>query len=156
MTKQLLAIGLSLAAGLFWAAGVLAQTSRARVSVAEVNGTFRLNYSGRFKGSYNEIKVLALGGGRLKMEFGLTYPHVDGTGSLGANVGEDRGTAEIAGDRAVFTSETEPECKIEVKFVRPGTINVKHLTEPSSCGYGLNVTAEGIYRKVSGKKPAIR
>ena len=79
--------------------------SRKAVSAAEVNGTFRSYFGGKFKGSYNEIKILALGKGRLRVSFGLIYPYVIDTGEMSANMGEALGEATIEGDTAIFTSE---------------------------------------------------
>src|SRR4051812_30248086 len=49
---------------------------RKAVSGTEVTGTFRSYYIGKFKGNYNEILIQALGGNKLKIEMGLTYPFV--------------------------------------------------------------------------------
>lgn len=133
-----------------------AQNARKSVGAAEVNGTFRYNFTGPYRGSSNEIKILALGGGKLKMQFDLIYPYKTMNGEFMANTGQDLGTAEIKGDTALFTSDETPECRIEVKFVRPGRIKVTHKSPVSSCGYGLNVWAQGTYRKTSGRKPDIR
>ena len=125
--------------------------TRKSVSGTEVTGTFRSYFKGKFKGNYNEIKVLALGKGKLKVSFGLTYPFIDGTGNLDANVGEAEGTADIVGDTAIFSSAEDGEpCKITIKFVKPGQIKV---IQNDSCGFGLNVSADGIYQKVSKAKP---
>lgn len=124
--------------------------TRKAVSAAEVNGTFRSYFTGRFKGSYNEIRILALGKGKLKVAFDLTYPHVNGNGELDANVGSAEGEAEIEGDTAVFTDSEYGECTITIKFVKPGAINV---AQEGDCGFGFNVTADGNYRKASGAKP---
>lgn len=129
------------------------QISRKSVTATEVNGTFRHQFGGKFRGNYNEIKILALGKGRLKMTLALTYPFIDGQGEQMANVGEDEGFAAIDADEAIFTSGNTPECKIKIKFVRPGQINVSHLTGLTDCGYGFNVSAEGLYTKVSRVKP---
>lgn len=128
-----------------------AQTSRKAVSGAEVTGIFRSYFTGKFKGSANEIKILALGRGRLKMSFDLIYPYVDGGGDLTANMGEAAGEAEIVGDTATFTSDEYGECKITIKFVKPGTIRVSQ--DGADCGFGFNVTATGTYKKVSSAKP---
>jgi hypothetical protein len=127
-----------------------AQT-RKSVSGAEVTGTFRSYYKGKFKGNFNEIKILALGKGKLKISFGLTYPFTDGTGGLDANVGEAEGTADIDGDTAVFSSKDNDElCKITIRFVKQGQIKVR---QDGSCGFGLNVSADGTYQKISNAKP---
>lgn len=131
-----------------------AQT-RNSVSASEVNGTFRSYFKGKFKGSFNEIKILALGKGKLRVSFGLTYPYVDGTGELSANVGEAQGEATIEGDTAVYTDDEYGPCKITIKFVKPGEIRVTQEEENAGCGFGMNVTAEGTYKKSSSAKPKI-
>jgi hypothetical protein len=121
------------------------------VSGSEVTGTFRSYYKGKFKGNFNEIKILALGKGKLRVSFGLTYPFIDGTGGFDANVGEAEGTADIAGDTAVFRSQYDGElCKITILFFKPGQIRVE---QEGSCGFGLNVSSEGTYRKVGNARP---
>lgn len=129
-----------------------AAQSRKAVSAAEVNGTFRDYFNGKFKGSYNEIKMLALGKGKVKISFDLVYPYIDGTGGEMANVGQAEGIAEINGDTAVFTSKELEGCKITIKFVKPGAIKVAQ-EGASECGFGFNVAASGDYRKTSGAKP---
>jgi hypothetical protein len=130
-----------------------AQTSRKAVGAAEVNGTFRSYFKGKFKGSFNEIKILALGKGKLKFRFDLIRPYIDGAGDLSANMGEAEGVGEIFGDTGVFTMEEFGACKILVKFVKPGEIKVEQSREESDCGFGHNVTAGGTYKKFSGAKP---
>jgi len=131
---------------------VAAQKPRASVPGSEVNGTFRMNYTGKYRGNYNEIKVLALGRGRLRLSMDLTYPYTMSNGELMANVGQLDGEASIAGDTAVYTSE-DNTCKITIRFVRPGTINVKQDGSDADCGFGHNVFAGGTYRKVSSARP---
>ena len=137
----------------FVAAPTIAAQNRAAVSAAEVNGTFRSNFKGRFKNSFNEIKILALGRGRLKISFELIYPYVTGNGELSANLGEAAGEATIVGDTAVYSSDEYGNCKITIKFVKPGLINVSQEGADADCGFGHNVTANGSYRKVNAAKP---
>ena len=65
---------------------------RKAVSGAEVTGTFRSYFKGKYKGNYNEILIQALGGNKLKIEMGLTYPF-QVNGEWSANVGEASGEA---------------------------------------------------------------
>src|SRR5688500_4045695 len=104
MTKKLLGIAAVLMFAAFCASELFAQTSRASVPASEVNGTFRYNFTGKYRGSSSEIKILALGKGKLKVAFDLTYPFTDGTGQLSANVGQATGIATIVGDTAVYKS----------------------------------------------------
>jgi len=59
---------------------------RKAVSGAEVTGTFRSYFTGKFKGNYNEILIQALGGNKLRIEMELTYPF-EVNGELSANLG---------------------------------------------------------------------
>lgn len=129
-----------------------AAQSRKAVSAAEVTGTFRDYFTGKFKGSHNEIKILALGKGKVKISFDLVYPYIDGTGGEMANMGQAEGIAEISGDTAVFISKELEGCRITIKFVKPGAIKVDQ-EGASECGFGFNVSASGDYRKTSGAKP---
>ena len=156
MSKQCFLVLFAVALTGLLAAGSDAQTSRKSVGAAEVNGTFHHNFMGKFKGSRNEIKILALGRGRLRVAFDLTYPHVDGTGELSANVGQADGEAAISGDTAVYSLDEFGPCRITIKFVRPGLIKVTQDGSDTDCGFGNNVTAGGTYRKVSSKKPKFR
>jgi hypothetical protein len=132
-----------------------AQRSRPSVSAAEVTGTFKHAFGGKFKGSSSDIKILSIGKGKLRVTFDLTYPFVDGTGELSANVGQADGEAAIAADTAIFTSSEygEGECRIKIRFVKPGIISVSQEGESTGCGFGFNVSADGTYRKTSSKKP---
>lgn len=131
-----------------------AQTSRKSVPAAEVNGTFRYTFKAKkFKGSSSDIKIWALGGGKLKVGFDLVYPMIDAHGDLSANTGEAVGEATIKGDAAVFENKDFGQCKITIKFVKPGTIKVTQEGTDSDCGFGHNVSSDGTYLKVSSKKP---
>src|SRR5512144_2708426 len=100
-----------------------AQTSRKSVPASEVNGTFRMNFTGKFKGSSNEIRIWALGHNNLKIGMDLLYPYIVNR-ELSANMGELDGEATIKGDTAVYSSTEFGQCEITIKFVRPGTIKV--------------------------------
>jgi hypothetical protein len=129
------------------------QTSRRSFPAAEVNGTFRYNYTGKFRGSFSEIKILALGGGRLRVAMDLTYPY-ELENEVTANEGTLDGEATIKGDTAVYSSKNEyGQCEITIRFVKPGLIKVKDNPDAMDCGFGNHVYAGGTYHKVSGKKP---
>ena len=154
MTKSHFLILAILAFTAFGSVSVNAQTGRKSVSASEVNGTFRHSFTGKkFKGSSSDIKIWALGGGKVKVGFDLIYPHLDGKGNLTANTGEGVGEATIIGDTAVYESKEFGPCKITIKFVTPGTISVDQDGTDANCGFGFNVTAGGTYKKVSSKKP---
>jgi hypothetical protein len=147
--KKLLFIGIILT--FIGVTSVFAQ--RKSVSGAEVTGTFRMNFTGKFKGNSNEIKISALGGGKLQISMDLVYPYTAGSGEMTANMGEADGTATINGDTAIFTPEGTDTCKITIKFVKLGIIKVTEDGGDGGCGFGHNVTSDGTYKKSSGKKP---
>jgi hypothetical protein len=129
------------------------QTGRKSVPAAEVNGTFRYNFTGKFRGSFSEIKILALGGGRLRISMDLTYPY-ELDDEITANEGTLDGEATIKGDTAVYSSKDEyGQCEITIRFVKPGLIKVKDNPDAMDCGFGNHVYAGGTYHKVSSKKP---
>ncbi|MBX7222543.1 MAG: hypothetical protein K1Y36_21530 [Blastocatellia bacterium] len=93
--------------------------------------------------------MLALGKNRLKVEFSGVYEYKS-AGGLTANTGEGKGIATIEGDTAIFKPEnTEDECQITMKFTQGKLL----VTQKSNCGFGLNVWAEGTYRKTNSRKP---
>ena len=130
-----------------------AQTARTSVRASEINGTFRHSFPAKFKRSSSDIKIWALGHGKIKIAFDLIYPHLDGNGDLTANTGEGGGEATISGDTAVYESAKFGPCKITITFVRPGTIKVDQDGTDTDCGFGHDVTANGVFRKISSAKP---
>ena len=136
----------------FVAIPVEAQTSRKSVSGAEVTGTFRYGFTGKFRGNYSDIKIQALGNGKVRVGFELTYPYMAGKEPM-ANVGTGGGVALIDGDTAVYETSEFGSCKITIKFLRPGIIDVSQEQEGGGCGFGFNVSADGRYKKISSKKP---
>jgi hypothetical protein len=107
------------------------------VSAAEVNGTWQ-SKSGTFK-------VWALGRQRLKVEFSGSHEY----GAAMANSGEAHGVARIDGDTAIFEPRGAGRCRIAMKFERAKLV----ANQEGECGFGLNVSAEGIYTKKSRRKP---
>lgn len=138
------------------ASSATAQTGRKAVPAAEVNGTFRMNFKGKYHGNWNEIRILALGRGQLRIGMDLTYPYTMQNGGLMANVGQLDGEASISGDTAIFSSREFGRCEITIKFLRPGTIKVSQDGSDVACGFGDNVMADGTYIKVSSKKPSFK
>lgn len=126
---------------------------RKAVSAAEVNGTYRMNFRGTFKKFSNDIKLLALGKGKVRFAMDLVYPYKLRSGEDMVNMGSIDGEASISGDTAVFRSE-DGACKITFKFLRPGVMKVVQDANDADCGFGHNVTADGTYIKVSAGRPA--
>ncbi len=130
----------------------IAQNSRKSVSAAEATGTFRFEFTGKYKGTANEIKILPLGKGKLKVSFDLVYPYYAADNLLTANLGQAQGEATIVADQAVYANDEYGECRITIKFVKPGMIKVTE-ENGSACGFGHNVSAAGTYKKTSKLKP---
>lgn len=119
-----------------------AAVARKVVTAAQVNGTWRSRS--------NEFKVLAIGNQKLRVEFDGTYEYRV-NGELMAHTGTGYGIAFIEGDTAIFRPEgTGEECAIKMKFTGGKLI----VNQDGECGFGHNVTAIGMYRKVSGRKPS--
>lgn len=142
---------------LFFALAENIFAQRKAVSAKEVTGTFRYEFTGIYKGNYNEIKIQSLGKNKLKVEFILIYPYTFGgtekKEDITINMGEATGEARIKGDTAVYSDNTDGKCEITIKFIKPGQIKVMQEQEGAGCGFGLNVSAEGTYRKFSNAKP---
>ena len=83
----------------------------------------------------------------------LLYPYTLADGARTAHLGDLEGEAAIDGEVANYESSEFGNCKITIKFVKPGTIRVTQNGSDADCDFGHNVTANGTYRKVSGKKP---
>ena len=113
------------------------------VTAAEANGLYR---SGR-----NELKILALGHNKLRIQMHLTYEFKSQWGPM-ANVGEAFGEATIENDTAIFHPPDTQNCTITIKFLPGNKLKVSedHTME---CGFGLNVSSEGTYRKIKLGKP---
>jgi len=113
------------------------------VTAAQANGTYR-------SGS-NEIKILALGHNKLRIQMSLTYEYRTPDGPM-ANVGESHGEATIENNVATFRPVDTVDCTITIKFLPRNRISVSedHML---NCGWGFNVSAGGTYRKVRAGKP---
>jgi hypothetical protein len=113
------------------------------VTAAQANGTYR-------SGS-NEIRILALGHDKLRIQMDLTFEYKNSYGPM-ANVGESHGEATIENNIATFRPVDTEDCTITIKFLSRNRIKVSedHLL---NCGWGFNVSSDGTYRKIRGGKP---
>jgi hypothetical protein len=114
------------------------------VTATEANGTYRYRSS--------EIKILALGNHKLRVQMDLTYEYKSPAGPM-ANTGEASGEATIENDVATFIPPGMDGCKITMTFQPGGKLIVKQEGDDATCGFGHNVYAAGTYRKVRGGKP---
>jgi hypothetical protein len=152
MPKPVLSLLLVISAVMMLTPAVAAQARRASVSAAEVNGTFEMNFKGKFQPMSNEIKVWALGDNKLRFAMDLVYPYTLRNGETMVNMGGLDGEIPIVGDTATYRSEGG-ECTITLWFTRPGTLKVKQNGSDAKCGFGHNVSSEGTYLKTSSRKP---
>jgi hypothetical protein len=114
------------------------------VSGVEATGTYRDAKSN------SEIRILALGHGKLKVQLALIYECQSDAGPM-ANLGDASGEATIENDVALFVPEGFGNCKITMTFLPNGKLKVEQ--QGDECGFGHNVRAEGTFRKVSSQKP---
>jgi hypothetical protein len=120
----------------------LSQTPRI-VTASQANGTYRYRQ--------NEIKILALGNNKLRIQMDLTYEYKSPAGPT-ANTGEASGEATIENDTAVFYPSDDHKCKITIRFLAGNKIKVSE-ENMMDCGFGMNVSSEGTYAKVKAGKP---
>jgi len=134
--------GLLLATTVLAFATVNAQAQAPRVvTAAQANGTYR---------SYdNEIRILALGHNRLKVQFDGIYHTV----SKSVNTGYAEGEAIIDGNVATLELPEYGRCKINIVFLPGNRLKVVQEGDSPDCGFGHNVRADGTYRKIRGGKP---
>jgi len=120
----------------------LPQTPRI-VTAPQANGTYRYRQS--------EIKILALGNNKLRIQLDLIFAYKSPAGPT-ANTGEASGEATIENDTALFYPSDDRKCKITIKFLTGNKIKV---TEENTidCGFGMNVTSAGTYTKIKAGKP---
>jgi hypothetical protein len=110
------------------------------VTAAQVNGTYRY-YD-------NEFRILALGKGKLKVQFDGVYHTI----SKSVNTGYASGEAIIDGNIATFKPEDPERCEITLVFL-PNKLKVEQDGSDADCGFGHNVNASGTYRKIRAGKP---
>ena len=122
--------------------GVAASQKRI-VTATEANGTYRYRH--------NEIKILALGHNKLRIQMDLTYEYRTSYGPM-ANTGEASGEAAIENDTATFYPLDDHKCRITIKFLADNKLRVSEANN-IDCGFGMNVTSEGTYAKIKAGKP---
>ena len=118
---------------------VAAQNSKV-VTAMQANGVYRY-YD-------NEFRILALGHGKLKVQFDGIYH----TLAKSVNMGSAFGEATIEGNVATFFPEDTQGCKITMTFL-PGKLVVKQDGDDATCGFGHNVYSTGTYKKIRSGKP---
>lgn len=116
-------------------------TASSRVPTpAQINGTYK---SGR-----NEFRILALGQNKLKVQFYGEWM----TRSGYPNIGETIGETTIHGDVAILIPANSAGCKITLSFFT-NRLKVDQEGLDADCGFGHNVVARGVYRRVKSGRP---
>jgi len=121
----------------------LGQSSKV-VTAARVNGIYRNHDS--------EIRMLALGHNKLRVQLDLIYEYKSSYGLM-ANIGQAIGEATIENDIAVFHPPDYPDCTITIKFLAGTRIKVTQDRDAGECGFGNHVFADGTYAKTRTGKP---
>lgn len=116
-----------------------AQTKKV-VTAAQANGVYRFYKS--------EFRILALGQNKLKVQFDGVYVNI----VKSVNIGYAMGEATIAGNVATFKPPDTERCEITLVFV-PGKLRVEQSGSDFECGFGHNVYATGVYKKIRSGKP---
>ena len=113
------------------------------VTASQANGIYRYRS--------NEIRILALGNNKLRIQMALSWEYKTQDGPM-ANVGTSYGEATIENDVATFRPEETEDCTITIKFLPGNRIRVSedHML---NCGWGFNVSSTGTYRKIRAGKP---
>jgi hypothetical protein len=114
---------------------------KAVVTAAQANGTYR---------SYeNELRILALGHNKLKIQFDGVYRTI----SKSVNTGYAEGEGTIDGNVATLELPEFGSCKINIVFLPGNRLKVTQEGDSPDCGFGHNVRADGTYRKIRSGKP---
>ena len=105
--------------------------------------------TGTWVGRDGEFKIDAVAATTIRVEFRGEHEYVSAAGPM-ASVGTGEGMAVLDGAHALFRpSGADAECAITLRFGR----DRMEATQAGSCGFGLNVTAAGRYRRVSRVPP---
>jgi len=111
------------------------------VTARQANGVYRYYQS--------EFRILALGQHKLKVQFDGIYM----TPAKSPNMGYAMGEADIEGNIATFKPPDTERCEITLVFLPKNKMKVAQDGSDFDCGFGHNVYATGIYRKIRGGTP---
>jgi hypothetical protein len=101
--------------------------------------------SGVYRDGASELRLLALGPNKLKIEFKLDWT-IDG---YHPNIGDAAGEATIEGNEVRFISGDTKKCAITLTFLT-NRIEVTHEGFAADCGNKHTVIAAGTYRRIKG------
>ena len=108
--------------------------------------------SGVYRDGTSELRLLALGPDKLKIEFKIDWT-IDGYYSNDGyhpNTGDAVGEATIEGNVARFLTGDTKKCKITLTFLT-NRLEVTQEGSAADCGFGHHVVvATGTYRRIKG------
>ena len=116
------------------------------VTAAEINGV----YAGPHE---CEIRILALGHQRVRVQIFAARPFKDGDGNPSADIGTFDGIARIDSNVAILTDSEYSDCGFRLTFMEDHRIKVAQRGRDFDCGIGAGVSAAGIYRRTRSGKP---
>lgn len=104
-------------------------------------------YSLRSPSMENSLDVLLLAGGKIKVYLFASWIGSAATGNV--NTGEIKTILPFKNGTALYESVG---CRITIRFAGNKAI-VDQAESGGDCGFGLNVSAEGTYKKRNGRTP---
>lgn len=108
--------------------------------------------TGTYKTGTNMLRVLQLPGSKLIVELNAAYYGMNAK-RYGPNLGTFKETVVLRGDTAVVKPKGgEESCEITMKFMQNKVI-VSQKGNDVECGFGANVTADGVYVRRSRRRP---
>jgi hypothetical protein len=116
--------------------------------------------TGTYKDVMNTLKVRELPEHKVLLDFAGYYPNVPSSqrrryGADTYNVGSFQETVPLKNSEATVTLKfTHYPCAIQIKFLRD-KLRVTQEGTSNDCGFGFNVEAGGLYKKVSSRAPEI-
>lgn len=132
-------------------AALLALVSCSRVERPASPENEAARFNGTWTGDGGEFKLWAIDDRRLQVEFRGQYEYDSAAGRM-VNVGEADGIASVNEDGARLQPQgAGGDCTITLR----ASGDRLDATESGFCGFGLNVTAEGRYQRVSRDRPSL-
>ena len=116
--------------------------------------------TGTYKNVMNTLEVRELPDYKVLLDFAGYYPNVPSSqrqryGADTYNVGSFRETVPLKNGEATVTLKfTDYPCAIQIKFFR-NKLRITQEGTSNDCGFGFNVEAGGLYKKVSNRAPDI-
>jgi hypothetical protein len=130
----------------FWLFPFLVMLLSTAVNAAPISltGTYR----------YGESTLSIVQSAPDQIQFDLLAAWRQGRGEGQLNTGTACGKLKLDGMKAIYKNSTYGDCEIDMSFL-PGKANLVQNGSSDACGFGFNVEATGLYRKVSSKPPQL-